>query len=290
VGLRRQAAEGEGNLVRIRSIKPEFWKDEEIAALDPFARLLFIGLWGMADNEGRLEDRPKRIKAEIFPYDDVDIEKLLHSLTEQPGRFIERWETDGQGIIEVRSFTRHQRISGKEAEQPSRLPKKSENKEELTGKQSGNNCEAVVKQSGSNGEATVKQSGSNGEAPGCPGREGKGRERKGVEVAPTDFESAKKWIRGTHPSFGHLRDDAIENELKAWPRECWGRALLDWRRDVGNMVGVEVYPLRRLRHYLGFEAEKQKKNRAAGGEGWEGLEKRVFRPEENADVGTGVQT
>jgi len=38
--------------MRIRSIKPEFWKSETVAALSPLARLLFIGLWNYADREG----------------------------------------------------------------------------------------------------------------------------------------------------------------------------------------------------------------------------------------------
>ena len=52
---------------RIRSIKPEFFLDEELAELSPLTRLLFVGLWTLADCEGRLEDRPKRIRAQLHP-------------------------------------------------------------------------------------------------------------------------------------------------------------------------------------------------------------------------------
>ena len=47
---------------RARNIKPAFFKNELLAELDAFDRLLFIGLWCLADREGRTEDRPKRIK------------------------------------------------------------------------------------------------------------------------------------------------------------------------------------------------------------------------------------
>jgi len=60
---------------RIRYLKPDFFKDEDLAEHPYWIRLLFAGLWGIADKDGRLEDRIKRIKAEIFPYDTVDIEK-----------------------------------------------------------------------------------------------------------------------------------------------------------------------------------------------------------------------
>lgn len=66
--------------MRARNIKPGFFKSEGLASCSFQARLLFIGLWCVADREGRLEDRPARIKAELFPYDNVNIEKLLDEL------------------------------------------------------------------------------------------------------------------------------------------------------------------------------------------------------------------
>ena len=45
--------------MRARNIKPGFFKNDALAELDFAGRLLFIGLWGIADRAGRLEDRPK---------------------------------------------------------------------------------------------------------------------------------------------------------------------------------------------------------------------------------------
>lgn len=55
--------------MRARNIKPGFFKNEDISECSPSARLLFIGLWMLADREGRLEYRPKRWKGELFPYE-----------------------------------------------------------------------------------------------------------------------------------------------------------------------------------------------------------------------------
>ena len=55
--------------MRARNIKPGFFENEELADLPPLTRLLYIGLWLLADREGRLENRPRRIKAQIFPYE-----------------------------------------------------------------------------------------------------------------------------------------------------------------------------------------------------------------------------
>ena len=106
--------------MRARNLKPGFFKNEELAELPFEARLLFAGLWCMADREGRLEDRPKRIKAEVFPYDAVNIEKLLEQL--RTARSIVRYTVEGHdgGIIWIPTFKRHQ--NPHKNEKPSELP------------------------------------------------------------------------------------------------------------------------------------------------------------------------
>lgn len=126
--------------MRIRSVKPEFFKHDVLGSLSPIARLLFIGMWCMADCAGRLEDRPKRIKVEVLPYDDADVEQLLSELCEHG--FILRYSVEDQPLIEIPSFARHQRITGKESEQESRFPSYQKKK--------------VVKQRGNNGETPEK--------------------------------------------------------------------------------------------------------------------------------------
>ncbi|MCA9244463.1 MAG: hypothetical protein KDA32_10940 [Phycisphaerales bacterium] len=92
--------------MRARNIKPGFFKNEQLAELPVEARLLYIGLWCMADREGRLEDRPKRIKMEVFPADSFDCEPLLSGL-EAEGLIV-RYEIDGQSLIEIPRFLDHQ--------------------------------------------------------------------------------------------------------------------------------------------------------------------------------------
>jgi hypothetical protein len=101
-------------MARIRSLKPDFFKDEDLAVLPFEARLLFEGLWCYADKEGRLEDRPKYLKAEIFPYDKIDIEKLLNLLSspqipERPQKvFIRRYTVNCRNYIDIPEFLKHQ--------------------------------------------------------------------------------------------------------------------------------------------------------------------------------------
>jgi hypothetical protein len=93
-------------MARARNIKPGFFTNDELVEL-PFAtRLLFIGLWTIADREGRVVDRPKKIKMEIFPADDVDCEQALGQLADSG--FITRYQADGIKVIEIANFAKHQ--------------------------------------------------------------------------------------------------------------------------------------------------------------------------------------
>ena len=91
---------------RARNIKPGFFSNEDLAEIDPIGRLLFIGLWTLADREGRLEDRPKRIKAEILPYDNCDVDSLLNDL--QSYGFIKRYSAQGKKYMQIVTFSKHQ--------------------------------------------------------------------------------------------------------------------------------------------------------------------------------------
>jgi hypothetical protein len=99
-------------MARARNIKPGFFKNENLAECSPWARLCFAGLWTLADREGRLEDRPKRIKGELFSFDTIDVDPLLAEL-EQWG-FIRRYTVNGNKFIEICSFSKHQNPHHKE--------------------------------------------------------------------------------------------------------------------------------------------------------------------------------
>lgn len=101
-------------MARARNIKPGFFKNETLAECSPLARLLFAGLWCLADRAGRLEDRPKRIRAEILPYDDGSVDDMLNEL-HQTG-FILRYQAGEQRLIQVLNFSKHQNPHCREPE------------------------------------------------------------------------------------------------------------------------------------------------------------------------------
>ena len=109
---------------RIRYLKPEFFKDEDLAELSFETRLFFAGLWNFADKAGRLEDRPLRLKVEIFPYDKVNIEMCLVALSQPKngsGRpFIQRYVVENEKYIQIVNWGKHQKPHHTEGE--SKIP------------------------------------------------------------------------------------------------------------------------------------------------------------------------
>lgn len=93
-------------MARARNIKPGFFTNDVLAECEPLARLLFAGLWLHCDREGRMEDRPKKIKAEILPYDSCDADQLLNQL--QANGFIIRYQSGDRRYIQVVNFGKHQ--------------------------------------------------------------------------------------------------------------------------------------------------------------------------------------
>jgi len=105
-------------MARARNIKPAFFRNADLAELSIEARLLFIGLWTLADREGRLEDRPKQIKMEIFPADNLDCESLVQSIAD--AGMIARYEHGGKRFLQIVNFVKHQ--NPHRDERPSTIP------------------------------------------------------------------------------------------------------------------------------------------------------------------------
>ena len=107
-------------MARSRNIKPSFFDNDLLAELDPLARLLFIGMWTIADYKGEFEWRTKRVKAKLLPYDDCDIKELAINLDKSG--FI-RFYSDGNKIYcKVVNFDIHQNPHKNEREKGSEIP------------------------------------------------------------------------------------------------------------------------------------------------------------------------
>lgn len=205
-------------MARIRTVKPDLFKNEALAELPVSARILFIGLFCLADKEGRLEDRPKRIKAEIFPYDNVDVHDQLTRL--QSAGFIQRYEVGDLKVIQVVNFTKHQRITGSEALTESEFPPK------------GNTLETTWKHSGNTLDDRKGREGKGKEQEG--NRKGKERKEGAVEENFFSEETAKEIF--TNPFSNHFQD--------AWA--AWKKYKKDQHNFIYKSVTTEQAAMNEL--------------------------------------------
>lgn len=103
-------------MARNRMIKKEFWTSEQIMNLPIGARLLFIGMWNQADDEGILKNSPMQLKAQIFPCDmGIDLEQVEHYIDLIKSQnlivFNKKSEKEDQDLIRIRKWSQHQQIN-----------------------------------------------------------------------------------------------------------------------------------------------------------------------------------
>ena len=107
-------------MARARNIKPAFFQNEELAELKPIERLAFIAMWTVADFKGCIEYRAKRLKIQLLPYDNCDIETIVTNL--EQSRFITTYSVQGQSYIKILNFEKHQNPHPNERKSGSDIP------------------------------------------------------------------------------------------------------------------------------------------------------------------------
>lgn len=198
---------------RIRTIKPEFFFNEELVELEEEyglpIRLAYIGLWTQCDREGRFEWKPKRLKAQLFPYEDIDFSRVLHALTTR--EFLKKYGENGGIFGFIPGFLEHQVVNNRE--KASEIPEFNKNND-LTREDS--EIDACMTR-----EPRVPQ-----------GREGKGREgNKGKSSGnPSHGESPVTSLpTKTKDEFLIYQDD-VDAWSKTYPR-------LDVMEELRSMYG-----------------------------------------------------
>lgn len=173
-------------MARIRTIKPTFFRSRSVKRLSQNAKLVWIGLWNLADDEGRLLDELGILAGDLWSLS-LSESKLNAALKEldDEARII-RYEVAGHRYIQITNWSEHQRIN---RPADSLLPPVP-----IT-------------------ERSVKT-----HAPVTVGREGKGKGREGSAVAPSPF--CKKHPEGTDKPCGPCGSARLlfEQHVKAQPR------------------------------------------------------------------------
>lgn len=99
-------------MARIRTIKPEFWLNEELSLISESACLLAIGLMNYSDDEGFFNANPLLIKAAVFPIRETSgtVPVLLQELYNCG--YIDLFScSDGKSYGKIVNFGKHQVIN-----------------------------------------------------------------------------------------------------------------------------------------------------------------------------------
>ena len=224
-------------MARSRNIKPGFFTNDDLGELDPLARLLFAGMWTIADRSGRLEDRPKKIKAEVLPYDNCDAEAFLAQLAERG--FILRYEAGGKRFIQVLAWGKHQNPHCKEA--PSTIPAPDGHMDETEAaqcKHSASTVQAQVKQSPLPERAGLIPDSLNLIPDSLVSIEPKSAKPRAARKCPESFavtDDLKAWALAECPSVDLMRETAkFRDHTFKVSHSDWVGAWRNWMRKASE--------------------------------------------------------
>lgn len=97
---------------RIRTLKPEIWKDEAVAAVSHEARLLFIGLITMVDDAGRMRLAVPAIVGHVYPFETIPAQKVQRWLEElEREHLIAVYEYEGRSYAWLPGWRANQKIN-----------------------------------------------------------------------------------------------------------------------------------------------------------------------------------
>ena len=97
-------------MARRRMITPSFWTDDSVLELDLEARLLFIGMWNFADDDGIIANKPKQLKAQIYPGDNYTHEQISEWLMSIHEQKLILFGNEGQ-LIKIKGWSTYQKIN-----------------------------------------------------------------------------------------------------------------------------------------------------------------------------------
>lgn len=250
-------------MARIRTIKPEFFRHEELQDIElanpgKYAMLVFAGIWGHCDSKGRFEYRPRQLKLDILPFIPFDMSETIQILCD--AGMIVLYSVDEKRYGFIPTFEKHQRLSGKEANEGEKYPGIEKANEEQQVKQRGSNGEAtgkfqnftnVQEGKGREGNRNMEEEGE------CRGETKKPDDNAELDVSRTavasrgvkprasamkaNFELPESWRDWCKTYRPELNPDAVADEF----RDYWlgnGKRMIDWQATWRNWVRRQAPP------------------------------------------------
>lgn len=130
-------------MARKRMIDPNIWQSEDFSRLSTLGKLVFIGLFSLADDEGRGRCNPVYLKSTLFPYEEgirsADIDKTLSEISSNMSVIL--YSCDGSSYYSLYNWNTWQKI---DRPSESKIPEyNSETMQRLFVEGSSNNRRAI---------------------------------------------------------------------------------------------------------------------------------------------------
>lgn len=113
-------------MARKRMIDPNIWQSEDFSKLSTLGKLVFIGLFSLADDEGKGRSNPVYLKSSLFPYEEgirsADIDKTLSEIGSNMSVIF--YTHDGSNYYNLYNWNEWQKI---DKPTPSKIPDYDEN-------------------------------------------------------------------------------------------------------------------------------------------------------------------
>ncbi len=208
-------------MARIRTVKPDLFRHEALFEAEQETslplRLVFIGLFCCCDREGRFEWRPRKLKLDVLPYDDIEFSRVLDAL---PTRgFIVKYEVSGVDYGCIPSFSRHQVINNRE--RASEYPDLAAGNVLLAG-DSLDYSELTERDSRVTDASTTRE--------GNAQEEGKGKEGKGKGNTAAQIAKSAIGLPLMNNGFFSIKPEQLEKLKTLYPD-------IDCEQELRNMIG-----------------------------------------------------
>jgi hypothetical protein len=90
-------------------VDPAIWQSEDFAGFTFRQRVLFIGLFSNADDQGRMPAHPALIRSTVFPYDDIPLAEILADLDVIADTgCIELYKANGKSALQLLNWWKYQ--------------------------------------------------------------------------------------------------------------------------------------------------------------------------------------
>ena len=98
-------------MARNRTLSSDFWTREDVIDCSPMSRLLLLGLGNFADDHGVQPLRPRTIRLQVFPGDDLDDQRLRAMIEELVAhRLVRVYEVEGAEYLAIVDWEQHHRV------------------------------------------------------------------------------------------------------------------------------------------------------------------------------------